>query len=374
MASTWRQKGFDGGNTSYNPGAKGVPDGLMEKYSLAGHSTFDSRLHVLVTEDEYVLEGDDRILGYDRESGELNWVWHGEKDEGVKSVVDDEVIFTRKGFHAIERGRDRYEWHRSWGVTTEFRDAGLRLDDRSVFAGTSYGSDSDNGVIYELDMGSQNVKHLADTTYGVNNLLVTDTAVMCGTSVIAPSRIYTIDVIPRANENKSILLEKQTSSITKNTGFITPLLAGNDRVYIYRRNEEGDTFLEAHRYEKRTDSLDWSRELNLESVNSVLIRDILYVADSNRLLALNSHTGETLWSRTRKGSDDQPTNMVATLECLCVSGDEPVGLDPDTGEVLWRHGEPLTFKAVIDDEVVARNPEKNTVHVFRNDATKVYQG
>lgn len=161
--------------------------------------------------------------------------------------------------------------------------------------------------------------------------------------------------------------------------FVHPQLAGNSLLYTVcfgRKNEDyggrdGSVYLTA--YSLSDGHLEWEsdgdpmgietsqRRYEKEQPGFTLIRDILYVSTSDKLTAINSHTGETLWSYERESHSGiaqvDETRIIGTLDALYMSGPEPIALDPDSGDLLWSFESPLTFHAAISDEVLAIGSE-----------------
>jgi len=362
MGGTWPQAGYDGQRTNYNPDAVGLPDAADARLTWRGREPIRT---VLVAHDEYVVCGQSTVFGVDRETGDPNW--HCPVDTSPLPVVTDEVVYYRRGFHGVERAADRTEWHRSSAISSTSGNCGLTIHDGAAFVGTCGGSEADIGDVYGVAVADRQVGFHAAATGGVTSgPFVTDDAVVVGYGPVGPAFHTGIEAYDRpTGDRRWTIRSSLDGSCTGEFPTIHPTLLGNDRVYGVEANTDAVADDHVTAYDLTDGTVDWRRES--PAVPAALIRDLLYLIDGNRVVALDSHTGNLVWERdpSRTGDDgvDSPS-VAASLQSLCVGGTTPVALDPDTGEVLWRLDEPLTVHAVVDDELVGS--QGRTLHVFED--------
>lgn len=234
----------------------------------------------------------------------------------------------------------------------------VTLHNKTVYIGLAAGSESHIGHIYGLDTESRTVVYDTDTRYGASTPLVNNSTVVISSQGGVPSKSLI--------ETYSLDGDLKWTVSPPDWTHVSPLLIGNGHVYVHWHAEDGYRLVA---YETATGDTSWRGQINFEwqSFSTALIRDVLYLANHNQVIALNSHTGEKLWRHTREPQDTDDTStskIAASLESLCVSGAPAVGLSPDTGDVLWKSEDPLVTHAVVDDELVAsRNGE---LLVFRD--------
>lgn len=371
MTSGWTQRDYDGRRTCYNPDATGITDEPL----VVHEPDFYTRSYtcVLATPQEYIFQIEDSsshsldICGVPRDPEALgfprNSTWRiSNSDSELTPIVSEDLITYTDGFHMAERAADRTVWIRSDAIESAPPASGLVSDGEAIFMGTAGGSDNDIGDVYRFDTTSKTVDHLHGSA-AVSNLMVTDSRVIwMSVSALWPGKIYAFDR-NRGEIAWSLDLEDE---------LIYPQVAGNGLLYTIsfgredRFSADGSVSLAAYSLSDR--QLEWKlngRPRGIDADEGIygaepdftLIRDILYVTSPERVTALNSHTGELLWSHERgsdhEGSQVDSTRTIGTLSALYVSGPEPVALDPDSGGQLWSFDSPLTFHATIADEVLA---------------------
>lgn len=363
MDGSWPQPGYDGANTSYNPDATGVPNGLeLRADPYLGGWKIE---HVLVTPAEYIVVRDSDIIGVDRTDGERTWQKYV-PSWSTSPVASNEIIHYSNGFHGFEPTQDRTEWHRSSAIEFGGTAGDLTHHDGTVYVGLSAGSEHDQGHIYGLDVDSRTVVLDTATRWGVaQKPLVTDSNVVISSRVDMLGGFESlIETYSLDGDHKWTISQPGEAALGRG---VEPLLVGNGRVYTHRYTEDMNRLVA---YDITTGDIDWRKPIDLDwdVVRSALIRDILYLTDYSQVVALNSHNGDELWRYTREPQDTgaiPSPKIAASLESLCVSGAPAVGLDPDTGDVLWKYDEPLVAHAVVDDELVASRDQD--LLVFRDE-------
>lgn len=372
MTSGWRQRDYDGRRTCYNPDATGITDEPLVVHEPDSNAI--SITCVLATAEEYILqvEGDysfnTGIYGVPRDPEALmfprNFTWRiSNSIFKLTPVASEKLITYTDGFHMAERAADRRAWIRSDGIDSASPDSGLVSDGEAVFMGTAGGSEQDIGDVYRFDTTSKTVDHLYGS-YAVSNLLVTDSKVI---SMAGPAFIGLSGAVYAFDRNKGEI----AWSLDFEDEVIHPQVAGNGLLYTvsYEKDDEfyADSSGRLAAYSLSDGQLEWHSggggKIDLDRNTSgirpdfTLIRDILYVSTKEWVIALNSHTGELLWSYKRRSDDGsshvEGARTIGTLSALYVSGSEPVALDPDSGNRLWSFDSPLTFHTAVGDEVLA---------------------
>lgn len=376
MTIGWPQQYHDGKKTCYNPNATGITNQPVVLHEPNNYS--QSYVCVLATSDEYILqsEDDNTVHGVSPEPDTFgfpinpNWKVGS---FGLTPVVSENTITYTDGFHMAERAADRTEWNRSSVIQSAPASSGLISDGEDVFMGTAGGSEHDIGDVYRFNTETKKVDHVHGSN-AVSNLLVTESKIiwMSGPAWISA----TGSVLAFDRDDKEIAW-----SIDFEDKFVHPRLAGNNLLYTvcfgrenddHRHGRDGSVYLTA--YSLSDGHLEWEsdghpmgietsqRRYEKEDPGFTLIRDILYISTSDKVTAINSYTGETLWSYERESQSGiarvDETRIIGTLEALYVSGPEPIALDPDSGDLLWSFESPLTFHAAISDEVLATGSEE----------------
>ena len=351
MNGDWPQAGYDSANTSYNPNATGVPNGV--NLYADPHIGYGEIHDVLVSSEEYIVVRDSDIIGIDRTTEEQTW--RKFVGTGVQPVLSEEIIYYMDGFHGLESAADRAEWHRSSTIDFSGMPAGgVVVHGDIAYVGLYAGSEHDLGHLYALDISRRTVTLDFGVSWGVSaRPLISDSAIVISTRTGMIGGFESLLEVYSPNGDH-LWTRSQPGEGGLSKG-LEPLTIGNGRVYAHQWDKDTDRLVA---YAKETGEVDWRRKLPFkwDSAETVLIRDILYLADNDRVLAFNSHTGDGVWRYERAAQNTTAVStpqMAASLESLCVSGAPAVGLNPDTGDVLWQHDDPLRVHAVVDDELVA---------------------
>ncbi len=356
MESIWPQPGYDSTNTSYNPHANGVSNGIEIRHEVdVGEKEI---VDVIVTPDEYVTIGGrpaTKLQGVSREDGNMTW----SRMDSASPVFSGDLVFYKNGIHGIEPDKNRSEWHRTLKIEDHVETAETTVSGNKAYVGiqTFKQADSDyrSGKVFEFDLENKTFTGKIDTDGVAVGPFVTQSAIVCG---MCPFFGQThLEVWDRSG---TLRWGKSDSDAGFNQ---QPLLVGNGHVFsICDEIFESDSFDpddHTQKFIKAYDITDgdvtWQKGVwnGMTSPGVALINDILYISTRSKVEALNSHTGAQLWIHRRDDSNRQGSKLVASLDSLCVSGDRPIALDPDTGSLLWSIDRELTFHAIVNNELIA---------------------